>query len=88
MEGVGHVDSFTDPMVDCTAQMRYRADHLFYAHVLVDGKEIGCVSLLESEKMESEALEMAQALNANSLFRGNRSHSSYGHILRLQKKTG
>ena len=68
----GHVDSFTDPMVDCKeSKMRYRADHLFYAHVLVDGKEIGCVSLLESEKMESEALEMAQAPTAESRSRSN-----------------
>ena len=42
----GHVDSFTDPMVDCKeSKMRYRADHLFYAHVLVDGKEIGCLAV-------------------------------------------
>ena len=67
----GHVDSFTDPMVDCKeSKMRYRADHLFYAHVLVDGKEIGCVSLLESEKMESEALEMAQALKRKLAVQG------------------
>ena len=67
----GHVDSFTDPMVDCKeSKMRYRADHLFYAHVLVDGKEIGCVSLLESEKMEPEALEMAQALKRKLAVQG------------------
>ena len=47
---------------------------MFYAPVLVDGKEIGCVSLLESEKMESEAQEMAQTLKRKLAVQGDWSH--------------
>ena len=40
----GHVDGFTDPMVDCKeSKMRYRADQLFAAEVKVDGDSIGWV---------------------------------------------
>ena len=67
----GHVDSFTDPMVDCkVSKMRYRADHLFYSAVKVDGKVIGYVSLLESEKMEAEAKEMAEAMKRKQAVQG------------------
>jgi len=44
----GHVDGFSDPMVDCkTSKLRYRADQLFWAAVIVDGETIGYVSVLE-----------------------------------------
>ena len=67
----GHVDSFTDPMAACKeSKMRYRADHLFYALVKVDGNEIGCISLLESEKMETEALDLAQELKRKKAVQG------------------
>ena len=59
----GHVDGFTDPMVDCKeSKMRYRADQLFAAEVTVDGESIGWVSLLESESMEEEAAKQAESL--------------------------
>ena len=52
----GHVDGFTDPMVDCReSKMRYRADQLFCGSVAVDGETIGWVSVLESEVMQEEA---------------------------------
>ena len=38
----GHVDGFTDPMVDCKeSKMRYRADQLFASEVKVNGESIG-----------------------------------------------
>ena len=46
----GHVDGFTDPLVDCkTSKQRFRADQLFFAAVVVDGTTHGYVSALESE---------------------------------------
>ena len=52
----GHVDGFTDPMVDCKkSKMRYRADQLFCGPVIVEGENIGWVSVLESEVMQEEA---------------------------------
>ena len=61
-EASGHVDGFTDPMVDCKeSKMRYRADQLFAADVIVDGVSLGWISVLESEKMDEEALEKAES---------------------------
>jgi glycyl-tRNA synthetase len=51
-EASGHVAGFTDPLVDCKAsKQRYRADQLFFAAVVVDGKAVGYVSALESEEI-------------------------------------
>jgi len=59
----GHVDNFTDPLVDCKAsKMRYRADQLFFAPVVVAGETIGYVSVLEDEGMQVQAEEMAHDL--------------------------
>jgi len=59
----GHVEGFTDPMVDCKeSKLRYRADHLYYAPVIVDGETIGYISLLESEKLEEDAQKQAEAM--------------------------
>lgn len=59
----GHVDAFTDPLVDCKeSKMRYRADQLYYAATIVNGEIIGYVSLLETDDVERDALELAQAL--------------------------
>ena len=56
----GHVDNFTDPLVDCKeSKMRYRADQLFFAPVIVAGETIGYVSVLEDEGMQAQAEEMA-----------------------------
>lgn len=45
----GHVDNFSDPMVDCTkSKKRFRADQLMFARVeLEDGTFVGCVSAIE-----------------------------------------
>ncbi len=62
-EASGHVQGFSDPMVDCKAsKMRYRADQLFFAPVVVDGEAIGYISVLESEKKEAEAHALAESL--------------------------
>ncbi len=44
----GHVDGFSDPMVDCKeSKLRYRADQLFFAPVLLDGENCGYVAFVE-----------------------------------------
>ncbi len=59
----GHVDGFSDPMVDCKeSKLRYRADQLFFAPVIVDGATIGYVSVLESPEQQSQAEAAAQTL--------------------------
>lgn len=59
----GHVEGFSDPMVDCKeSKLRFRADQLFFAEVTVDGEKIGYVSVLEDESMQKEAEEKAAAL--------------------------
>ena len=59
----GHVDGFSDPMVDCKeSKLRYRADQLFWARADVDGETLGYVSVLESGEMEAEALAMAKKM--------------------------
>lgn len=59
----GHVDNFTDPLVDCKeSKMRYRADQLFFAPVVVAGETIGYVSVLEDESMQAQAEEAARDL--------------------------
>lgn len=59
----GHVDNFTDPLVDCKeSKMRYRADQLFFAPVVVAGETIGYVSVLEDEGMQAQAEEAARDL--------------------------
>ena len=52
----GHVDGFTDPMVDCReSKMRYRADQLYCGPVVVEDETIGWISVLESEVAQEEA---------------------------------
>ncbi len=59
----GHIDQFTDPMVDCReSKLRYRADQLFFSPVVVDGEKIGYVSVMEGAGMEEEAAGKAEEL--------------------------
>ena len=63
----GHVDGFSDPMVDCKeSKLRYRADQLFFAPVSVDGENIGYVSVVEcidqQEVAEKAAAEMKRKM--------------------------
>lgn len=44
----GHVDGFSDPMVDCKeSKLRYRADQLFASEVFLEGASSGYVVTLE-----------------------------------------
>lgn len=57
----GHVDGFSDPMVDCReSKLRFRADQIFFGKVVVDGETIGFVSVLEDENMQAEADKKAR----------------------------
>jgi glycyl-tRNA synthetase len=59
----GHVDGFSDPLVDCRiSKMRYRADQLYFAKVAVAGETIGYVSVLEDENRQSVAENQAHDL--------------------------
>ena len=63
----GHVDGFSDPMVDCKeSKLRYRADQLFFAPVSVDGEAIGYVSVIEcidqQEVAEKAAAEIKRKM--------------------------
>lgn len=59
----GHVAGFSDPMVDCKeSKLRFRADQIFFAPVLVDSEVIGYVSVLEDENMQKEAEDKAAHL--------------------------
>ena len=67
----GHVEGFTDPMVDCKdSKMRYRADQLFAGEVRVDDDTLGWVSLLESETMEEESMKLAETLKRKEAKQG------------------
>ena len=67
----GHVDGFTDPMVDCKeSKMRYRADQLFASEVKVDGEILGWVSLIESENMQEDAESMAESMKRKASKQG------------------
>jgi glycyl-tRNA synthetase len=59
----GHVENFTDPLVDCReSKMRYRADQLHFAPVRVAGETLGYVSVLEDEGMQAKAEEAAHEM--------------------------
>jgi len=60
-EASGHVAGFSDPLVDCkVSKNRYRADQLFFAPVVIDGKTVAYVSALESEKTIEELQAAAE----------------------------
>lgn len=66
----GHVDSFSDPMVDCRqSKRRFRADQLMWASVeLSEGTVIGCVSALDSGTLEEDLNKsVKKLLKANNL---------------------
>ncbi|HVZ66487.1 MAG TPA: glycine--tRNA ligase [Lacunisphaera sp.] len=70
-EASGHVAGFTDPLVDCkVSKQRYRADQLFFAAVVVDGKTVGYVSALESENTAAELQTAAEAFKRKKAIQG------------------
>jgi glycyl-tRNA synthetase len=59
----GHIDGFSDPMVDCKeSKARYRADQLFFAPVVVAGETIGYVSVLQDAGMQEVANAAAESM--------------------------
>jgi glycyl-tRNA synthetase len=70
-EASGHVAGFTDPLVDCkVSKQRYRADQLFFAAVVVDGKNVGYVSALESEDTAGELQKAAENFKRKKAIQG------------------
>lgn len=70
-EASGHVAGFTDPLVDCkVSKQRYRADQLFFAAVVVDGRTVGYVSALESERTAEELQEKAESFKRKKAIQG------------------
>src|SRR5271170_4768001 len=70
-EASGHVAGFTDPLVDCkVSKQRYRADQLFFAEVVVDGKTVGYVSVLEGEDTAGALQEAAESLKRKRAIQG------------------
>jgi glycyl-tRNA synthetase len=70
-EASGHVAGFTDPLVDCkVSKQRYRADQLFFAPVVVDGKTVGYVSALESERTTEDLQAAAETFKRKKAIQG------------------
>ena len=70
-EASGHVAGFSDPLVDCkVSKQRYRADQLFFAAVIVDGKTVGHVSALESEKTKDDLQAAAESMKRKKAIQG------------------
>ena len=61
----GHVDGFSDPLVDCKeSKKRYRADQLFFAPVILDGELVGYVAFVEGTDSAS-IIKRAKKLRDN-----------------------
>lgn len=63
----GHVDGFSDPMVDCKeTKLRFRADQLFFSPVILkeSGDQIGyvCVQEADDEDMVADAKKQVKAM--------------------------
>jgi glycyl-tRNA synthetase len=70
-EASGHVAGFTDPMVDCkVSKQRFRADQVFFSPVIVDGKTVGYVSALESDRIAEELQESAETFKRKKAIQG------------------
>jgi len=75
----GHLDGFSDPMVDCKeTKLRYRADQLFYSPVILQGDEnkeiIGyvCVQEGNDDEMVKAAKKQSKKLLKEKDLKGNR----------------
>jgi glycyl-tRNA synthetase len=70
-EASGHVAGFTDPLVDCkVSKQRFRADQLFFAPVVVDGKTMGYVSALESGDTAGQLQTAAETFKRKKAIQG------------------
>ena len=53
-EASGHVDGFSDPMVDCKeSKLRYRADQLFVYPVILDNEQAGHIAVVEGTDLST-----------------------------------
>jgi glycyl-tRNA synthetase len=67
----GHVEGFTDPLVDCkVSKQRFRADQLFFAPVVIDGQTVAYVSALESDDTTGNLQRAAEELKRKKAIRG------------------
>ncbi|MDX6765667.1 MAG: glycine--tRNA ligase [Candidatus Methylacidiphilales bacterium] len=67
----GHVDGFSDPMVDCkVSKQRFRADQIFFAPVIIDGTTHGYVSLLENERVQEDLQAAAETYKRKKALQG------------------
>jgi len=68
----GHVDNFSDPMVDCTeSKKRFRADQLLFARVeLEDGTLVGYVSEVECGDIDKVLKKQAKKLKKEAGIEG------------------
>jgi len=67
----GHVDGFTDPLVDCKeSKQRFRADQLFFAAVVIDGETKGYVSALESDDTAGALQTAAESFKRKQAIQG------------------
>lgn len=70
----GHIQGFSDPMVDCKkTKLRYRADQVFWGTLTTTERDVVCyVSILEGDNMQAEAtkaaLKKAKALGKSGPF--------------------
>ncbi len=59
----GHVDGFSDPMVDCkVTKNRYRADNLLFSPVAIKGEVIGYICVIDSEDRDADVAKKIKAL--------------------------
>lgn len=59
----GHVDGFSDPMVDCkVTKNRYRADNLLFSPVAIQGEIIGYICVIDGEERDTEIAKKVKNL--------------------------
>lgn len=59
----GHVDGFSDPMVDCkVTKNRYRADNLLFSPVAIQGEIIGYICVIDGEERDAEIAKKVKNL--------------------------
>jgi glycyl-tRNA synthetase len=59
----GHIDGFSDPMVDCKeTKLRFRADQLLFASIQVNGEIVGYVCVQDDANAETMANKEAKGI--------------------------
>jgi glycyl-tRNA synthetase len=70
----GHIDGFSDPMVDCyETKQRFRADQVFWSPVFsaFDASLLGYISVEEVDDVKNVALQLAVKLAKSKGYTGN-----------------